>query len=104
MSGTLTDASQAFRPSTSVRSKKRAVAWCLGSPSYKGSAFVSHGLRHVVAFLPSAAFDHLLLHSHLAHLAISVEPLLCVLRLPAPSCRLRLPHLVQYIKDTWIVL
>src|SRR5271170_8125520 len=73
-SGTWIDASQAFKPITSVRRRKRAVAWAFDRPSYSLRGSCSHGVFQTVAgrLLGSIpiAFSHLLRQASIPHLAM----------------------------------
>ena len=68
-------ASHAFRPRTSVRSRKAAVDSAFISPSYRGRVGVNHRVFHIAASYIFAASFHRRFHSRSAHLAISVVDL-----------------------------
>ena len=67
--------SYAFRPKTSVYSKKAAVDSAFISPLYRGRVGVAYGVFHVAAFCAFAAFFHYRFYLRSAHLAISVVDL-----------------------------
>ena len=68
--GTFIDASHPFSPITSVRSKKRAEAWCFGISEYNFRVLCSQGVVHVASLLFLAFCCHLLFHSSSAHSSI----------------------------------
>ena len=68
-------ASHAFRPKTSVRSRKAAVDSAFVCPSYRGRVAFAHGVLHVVTFCAFAAFSQRRFHSLSTHLAMHVVDL-----------------------------
>jgi hypothetical protein len=88
-------ASHAFRPRTSVRSRKAAVDSTFVCPSYRGRVAFAHRVLHVVAFCAFAAFSQRRFHSLSAHLAMHVvdlhlcwwPPILCSLSGALPARR-----------------
>ena len=67
--------SHAFRPRTSVRSRKAAVDSAFVSPSYRGRVGVDYGVFHMAASCAFAAFFYCHFYLRSAHLAISVVDL-----------------------------
>ena len=68
-------ASYAFRPKTSVRSRKAAVDSAFISPLYRGRVGVNHRVFHIAASCAFAASFYCRFHLRSAHLAISVVDL-----------------------------
>ena len=68
-------ASHAFRPRTSVHSRKAAVDSAFVSPLYRGRVGVSHRVFYVAASYAFAASFHCYFYLRSAHLAISVVDL-----------------------------
>ena len=77
--------SHAFRPRTSVRSRKVAVDSAFVSPLYRGRVGVDHGVFYMAASCAFVAFFHCRFYLRSAHLVISVvdfylcwwPPILC---------------------------
>ena len=65
-------ASHAFRPRTSVRSRKAAVDSAFVSTLYRGRVGVDHGVFHVAASYAFAVSFHRRFYLRSAHLAISI--------------------------------
>ena len=67
--------SHAFRPRTSVYSKKATIDSAFVSPSYRGRVGVDYGVFYVVASYISATSFHCRFYSRSAYLAISIVDL-----------------------------
>ena len=65
-------ASHAFRPRTSVRSRKAAVDSAFVSPLYKGRVGVNYRVFHMAASCIFTAFFHYCFYLRSAYLVISV--------------------------------
>ena len=68
-------ASHAFRPKTSVHSRKAAVDSAFVSPLYRGRVGVDYGVFYMAASCVFAASFHRRFYLRSAHLAISVVDL-----------------------------
>ena len=64
--------SHAFRPRTSVRSRKTAVDSAFVSPLYRGRVGVDYGVFYIAASCAFAAFFHHHFYLRSAHLVISI--------------------------------
>ena len=64
--------SHAFRPRTSVRSRKTAVDSAFISPLYRGKVGVDYGVFHMAVSYAFAAFFHYCFYLRSAHLVISI--------------------------------
>ena len=67
--------SHAFRPRTSVRSRKAAVDSAFISPLYRGRVGVDYGVFYVAASCVFATSFHYCFYLRSAHLAISIVDL-----------------------------
>ena len=67
--------SHAFRPRTSIRSKKAAVNSAFVSPLYRGRVGVDYGVFHIAVSCVFAAYFYCYFYSRSAHLVISVVDL-----------------------------
>ena len=67
--------SYAFRPKTSIRSRKAAVDSAFISPLYRGRVGVAHRVFYMAAFCVSTTSFHRRFHSRSAHLVISIVDL-----------------------------
>ena len=67
--------SHAFRPKTSIHSRKATVDSTFISPLYRGRVGVDYGVFHVAASYAFTAFFHHYFYLRSAHLAISVVDL-----------------------------
>ena len=67
--------SHAFRPRTSVHSRKAAVDSAFVSPLYRGRVGVDHGVFYVAASCAFVASFHCRFYLRSAHLVISVVDL-----------------------------
>ena len=65
-------ASHAFRPRTSVCSRKAAIDSAFICPLYRGRVAFTYGVLHVVTFCAFAAFSQYRFHSLSAHFAIHI--------------------------------
>ena len=79
--------SYAFRPKTSVHSRKAAVDSTFVSPLYRGRVGVNYGVFHVAASYVFAASFYYYFHSRSAYLAISVVDLYLCWWPPILYCR-----------------
>ena len=68
-------ASHAFRPRTSVHSRKAAVDSAFVSPLYRERVGINYGVFYVAASCAFTAFFHYYFYLRSAHLAISVVDL-----------------------------
>ena len=67
--------SHAFRPKTSIRSRKAAVDSAFISPLYRGRVGVDYRVFYIAASCVFAASFHRRFHLRSAHLAISIVDL-----------------------------
>ena len=67
--------SYAFRPRTSVRSRKAAIDSAFVSPSYRGRVGVDHGVFYVAASCVFAAFFYRHFYLRSTYLIISIVDL-----------------------------
>jgi hypothetical protein len=67
--------SHAFRPRTSICSRKAAIDSAFISPLYRGRVGINYGVFHVAASCIFAASFYYPFHLRSAHLAISVVDL-----------------------------
>ena len=68
-------ASYAFRPRTSIRSRKAAIDSTFVSPSYRGRVGVDYRVFHMATSYVFAASFHRRFYLRSAHLAISIVDL-----------------------------
>ena len=68
-------ANHAFRPKTSVRSKKAAVDSAFVSPLYRGSISINYGVFYIAVSCVFTACFYYCFYLRSAHLAISIVDL-----------------------------